>query len=77
MTSYKSLKYKSNYFGLLFLFFFALKVPIVVRVDKTLLVGLFSMNDFSKGFYFGDNKVPKYLTEENGIAEIHLQVYYR
>ena len=27
-----------------------------------------------QGFHFGDNKVPKYLTDQNGIAEIHLKV---
>ena len=26
------------------------------------------------GFEFQDNKVPKYLTEENGVAEVRMQV---
>ena len=28
------------------------------------------------GFEFQDNKVPKYLTDENGVAEVRMKVIY-
>ena len=30
--------------------------------------------NYVKGFEFGDNKVPKYVTDENGVAEIKIGV---
>ena len=47
----------------LILFFFFMFPPYLKAQDKE-----------AYGFEFQDNKVPKYLTEENGVAEVRMQV---
>ena len=47
----------------LLLFFFFMFPPYLKAQEKE-----------AYGFEFQDNKVPKYLTEENGVAEVRMQV---
>ena len=47
----------------LILFFFLMFPPYLKAQDEEVY-----------GFEFQDNKVPKYLTEKNGVAEVRMQV---